>query len=137
LARSSSIDSTRLVLPSRIARTSRLSCSSSRLTLSGRSAESMTPLTKRRYDRHQRLGVVHDEDALDVQLHAGGLLAVPQVDRRLGRDVQQLRVLGGAFHAVVRPGQRVLVVVADLLVELLVLLGVMSFLAGSTARWPG
>ena len=48
LARSSSIDSTRLVLPSRIALTSRLSCSSSRLTLSGRSAESITPLTKRR-----------------------------------------------------------------------------------------
>ena len=37
-----------LGLPSRIALTSRLSCSSSRLTLSGRSALSMTPLTKRR-----------------------------------------------------------------------------------------
>ncbi|MCY1533443.1 hypothetical protein D9M68_687680 [compost metagenome] len=42
--------STRRVLPSRIAFTSRLSCSSSRLTLSGRSAESTTPLTQRRYE---------------------------------------------------------------------------------------
>ena len=73
--------------------------------------------------RQQRLGLVHDEDALDVQLDAGGLLAVPQVERRVRRDVQQLDVLGGAFHPVVRPGQRRLVVVADLLVELLVLLG--------------
>ena len=47
-ARLSSIDSTRLVEPSRIALTSRLSWSSSRETLSGRSLESITPLTKRR-----------------------------------------------------------------------------------------
>ena len=32
-----------------MALTSRLSCSNSRLTFSGRSAESITPLTKRRY----------------------------------------------------------------------------------------
>jgi len=49
-ARSSSIDSTRLVEPSRMAFTSRLSCSSSRDTLSGRSELSITPFTKRRYE---------------------------------------------------------------------------------------
>ena len=47
-ASDSSMLSTRLVEPSRMERTSRLSCSSSRLTFSGRSAESTTPLTKRR-----------------------------------------------------------------------------------------
>ncbi len=38
-------------------------------------------------------------------------------------DVEQLRVLGAALHAVVAPGERRLVVVADGLVELFVLLG--------------
>src|SRR5450830_841345 len=49
LANSSSRLSTRLVEPSRIALTSRDSCRISRETFSGRSAESITPLTKRRY----------------------------------------------------------------------------------------
>ncbi len=71
--------------------------------------------------RHQGLGVVHDEDALDVQLHAAALVAVPQVERRLGRDVEQLRVLGATFDAVVRVGQRRIAVEGDLLVEVLVL----------------
>jgi hypothetical protein len=70
---------------------------------------------------HQRLGVVHDEDALHIQLDAGVLVALVQVERGLGGDVQQLRVLGIAFDAVVAPGQRSSVV-ADGLVELLVLL---------------
>ena len=70
----------------------------------------------------QCLGVVHDEDALDVELDAGLLVAIPQVHRRLGRDVEQLGVFGAAFDAVVRPGQRGLEVVADGFVELGVLL---------------
>ena len=61
--------------------------------------------------RHQLLGVVHDEDALDVQLDAGALLAVPQVERRARRHVQQLRVFAAALDAVVRVGQRSLEVV--------------------------
>jgi hypothetical protein len=56
--------------------------------------------------RQQGLGVVHDEDALDVELDAGLLVAVPQVHRRLAGEVEQLGVLGAAFDAVVRPGQR-------------------------------
>jgi hypothetical protein len=63
--------------------------------------------------RHERLGLVHDEHALDVELDARLLVAVPQVVRRLGRDVEQLRVFGAAFHAVVAPGQRGSAVVAD------------------------
>ena len=53
--------------------------------------------------RQQRLGVVHDEDALDVQLDAGLFVAVPQVKRRFGRNVEQLGVFGVALDAVVRP----------------------------------
>ena len=67
------------------------------------------------------LGIVHDEDALDVQLDAAALVAVPHVERRLGRDVQQLRVFAAAFDAVVRVRERRLEVVRHMLVELVVL----------------
>ena len=77
-------------------------------------------LDEAQVDRHQRLGVVHDEHALDVELHATALVAVPHVLRRLGRHVKQLGVLAAAFDPVVGVGQRCLLVVADLLVELLV-----------------
>ena len=56
--------------------------------------------------RHQLLGVVHDEDALHVELDAAAMIAVPQVERRVLRDVQQLRVFAAAFDAVVRPRER-------------------------------
>jgi hypothetical protein len=84
--------------------------------------------------RQQGLGIVHDEDALDVQLDAGLLVAVPQVHRRLAGDVEQLGVLGAAFDAVVRPGQRRLEVVADGLVELGVLLFADVFLGTGPQR---
>ena len=70
----------------------------------------------------QLLGVVHDEHALHVQLQPAAMLAVPQVERRMLRHVQQLRVLAAALDAVVRPRERVVVVVRDVLIELLVLL---------------
>jgi hypothetical protein len=73
--------------------------------------------------RQQLLRVVHDEDALHVELDARLLVAVPQIEGRLGRDVEQLRVLAATFHPVVRVGQRCRRVVAQGLVELLVLLG--------------
>jgi hypothetical protein len=78
-------------------------------------------LDEAQVSRHQRLRVVHDEDALDVQLHARALVAVVEVERRLGRDVEQLRVLAAALDLVVGVGQRRVAVVAHLLVELLVL----------------
>ncbi|KAG1061713.1 hypothetical protein G6F40_017991 [Rhizopus arrhizus] len=49
-------------------------------------------------------------------------VAVPHVHRGMLGHVQQLRVFAAAFHAVVRPGQRVVVVVRHRLVELAVLL---------------
>ena len=69
----------------------------------------------------QSFGVVHDEDALHIQLHTGRLLAVVQIHRRLAGDVQQLGVFGAAFHAVVRVGQGCFEVVANLFVEIVVL----------------
>ena len=73
-------------------------------------------------ERHQLLGVVHDEDALHVELHAVAGSALEHVERGAGRDVEQLRVFLLAFDAGMRPGQRVLEIVGDVLVELLVLL---------------
>ena len=49
-------------------------------------------------------------------------VAVPQVERRVRRDVEQLRVFLPPLDARVRPRQRIVEVVADVLVELLVLL---------------
>ena len=71
--------------------------------------------------RQQLLGVVHDEHAPHVELDAGFLRAVPQVLRGVLRDVEQLRVFGVAFHAVVAPGQRRLPVVRQVFVEVFVL----------------
>ena len=72
--------------------------------------------------RHQLLGIVHDEHAAHVELDAVARVAVPQVERRAAGDVQQLRVFLLAFDARMRPGQRVVEIVADVLVEFLVLL---------------
>ena len=71
--------------------------------------------------RHELLGVVHDEDALHVQLQAVLVIAVPHVPWRLRRDVQQAGVLLFPFHTVVAPGQRIGEVVGDVLVKLVVL----------------
>ena len=72
--------------------------------------------------RHQLLGVVHDEHAPHVELDAVPVLAVPQVERRARRDVEQLRVFLAAFDLVVGVGERRFEVVRDVLVELVVLL---------------
>ena len=72
--------------------------------------------------RQQLFGVVHDEHALHIQLDAAARIAVPQVEGRVLGQVEQLGVFAAAFHAVVRPGQRVVEIVRDGLVELAVLL---------------
>src|SRR3546814_19998574 len=61
----------------------------------------------------QLLGRVHDEDALDVQLQALALLAPAhhQVERRLGRQVQQGGEALAALDAGVGPGRGVVEVV--------------------------
>ncbi len=72
--------------------------------------------------RHQFLGVVHDEDPLDVELDAVAPLTVPQVEGGAGGDVEQQGVLQLALYPAVDPGQRRLDVVAKVLIETLVLL---------------
>ena len=67
------------------------------------------------------LGVVHDEDALHVELEAARPLAVPQVEGRPLGNVQQAGVFQLALHPVVAPSGGILEVVGDVLVELLVL----------------
>ena len=73
--------------------------------------------------RQQCLCIVHDKDAADVELQAAFAVALVQVKRCFGRDVEQLGVFGVAFYLVVAPCQRVAVVVRDLLVKGFVLLG--------------
>ena len=81
--------------------------------------------------RHKLLGVVHDEHTLDIQLQAVFMIAVPHIPRRLRRDIQQAGVLLLTFHAVVAPGQRVAVVVSDMLIKLFVFVVVnFGFAAG-------
>ncbi len=70
--------------------------------------------------RHQLARVFHDEHALDVQLDACLGIAVPQVERRVRRHVQQRGVVLAAFDLDVGPGHRVFVIVADVFVERLV-----------------
>ena len=67
------------------------------------------------------LRVIHDEHALHEQSHAA-LLLVDQVLRRLLGDEQQARQLVRALDFEVRPRQRVIPVMARVLVELDVLL---------------
>ena len=72
--------------------------------------------------RQQVLGVVHDEHAPDVELEPAAVVAVPEVERRVRRDVEKLRVLLPALDPVVGPGERRVEVVGDVAVERLVLL---------------
>ena len=78
-----------------------------------------------------------DEDAAHVELDAVALLAVPQVERRVGGHVQQLGVFLLAFHLGVRQASGVSKSCADVLVERLVLLRLISFLGAPTGRKPG
>ena len=70
---------------------------------------------------HQGFCVVHDEHAFHIQFDTGFFVAVPQIERRFARHIQQLCVFSAAFHAVVAPGQRVFKIVADGFVKLGVL----------------
>ena len=78
------------------------------------------PRTKRRYCGQQLLGVVHDEDALDVELDAGLVVGLVEVERGLGGDEEEGGVFERAFGAGVEPEERVFRVAGDGLVELLV-----------------
>ena len=106
----------------RIASTSRDCCRISRDTLSGRSFESIDPAHEAQVRRHQLLGIVHDEHAADVELDAAPVLAIPEIERRALRHEEQLREFLTAFDSGVHVRERRLEVVADVLVELVVLL---------------
>ena len=71
---------------------------------------------------HQLAAVVHDEHALDVELQAAAAVALEQVVRGAGRDEEQGLVLEGALRLHVDDLERVGPVVADVPVELVVLL---------------
>ncbi len=71
--------------------------------------------------RHQLLGVVHDEHPLHIELDAMTGVAVPQIEGRVLRDVEQVGVFVPALDTRVGPRQRVLEVVRDVLVKTLVL----------------
>ena len=71
--------------------------------------------------RHKLLSVIHDENALYVQLQAVFMVAIPHIPWRLRRDIQQAGVLLLAFNAVVAPGQRIAVVMGNMLIKLVVL----------------
>ena len=79
-------------------------------------------LDEAQVQRQKLLGVVHDEDALHVELEAARLVAIPQIERRVRGHVQQACVVALALDAVVAPGERIGAVVRDVLVELAVLL---------------
>ena len=70
----------------------------------------------------ERLAVVHDEHALDVELHAALGVAHEQVHRRVARQEQQRLVLERALGGQPDGLQRLAPVVADVPVELGVLL---------------
>ena len=71
---------------------------------------------------HELLVVVGNEDALDVELDAGFVVDIVEVEGGLFGDVEEGRVLEGAFRLGVDVHEGLIAVVADLLVELLVVL---------------
>ena len=69
----------------------------------------------------QMFGVVHDEYAPHVKLHAVLGFAVKQVEWRLARQVQEFGVFVAAFDARMCPRERLFPIVRDVFVEFLVL----------------
>ena len=70
--------------------------------------------------REQLLGVIHDEDALDVELDAALVVRLVEVHGGLGRNVEEGGVFERAFGAGMEPEERVFPVAGDGLVELFV-----------------
>jgi len=70
--------------------------------------------------RKELLRVVHDEDALDVELDACLVVVLVEIERGLDGDVEEGGVLKGAFGAGVEPEEWFLPIVRDGLIELLV-----------------
>ena len=80
------------------------------------------PLDETQVLGHQLFAVVHDEHALDVELDAGAAFAHEQVERCRGRDEEQGLVLEGALGLHRDDLERLVPRVADVPVEVRVLL---------------
>ena len=83
--------------------------------------------------RQKLLRVVHDEDALYVELYAALVLGLVEIERSLGGDVEQRGVFQGAFGLGVEPEQRIFPIAGDGLVQFLVVL-VLEFAFGRRQR---
>ena len=51
-------------------------------------------------ERHQLFGIVHDEDAADIELDTVSCVAIPKIKRRTRRHIEQL----GVFLLTFNPG---------------------------------
>ena len=88
--------------------------------MSGRSSRVDDAADEAQVLRQQLLGIVHDEDALDVELDAALVVGLVEIERSLGGNVEEGGVLERAFGAGVEPEERIFPVAGDGLVELLV-----------------
>ena len=86
--------------------------------------------------RQKLLGVVHDEDALDVELYAALVFGLVEIERSLGGNVEERGVLQAAFGPGVEPEERIFPVAGDGLVQLLVVL-VLEFALGPAPQRAG
>ena len=66
------------------------------------------------------LGIVHDENAFHIQLHATLGIAVEHIERRFRGQIQKLGVFVLAFDLRVRPGQRLFPIVRNVFIKFLV-----------------
>ena len=70
--------------------------------------------------RQKLLGVVHDEDALHVELDAGLVVGLVEIERSLRGDVEERGVLKASFGFGVEPEERIFPIAGDGFVEFLV-----------------
>ena len=70
----------------------------------------------------QLLGVVHDEDPLNVELKTMPALTVIEIERSLCRNVKQLNVFGTSLNAVMGVGQGIVKAMGKAFIKLFVLL---------------
>ena len=68
------------------------------------------------------LGIIHDEDALHIELEAARFFPLIKVKRRFGRNVNQACIVQLALYPVMAPFQRVLKIMGCVLVKSLVLI---------------
>ena len=86
--------------------------------------------------RQKLLGVVHDEDALHIELHARLVFRLVEIERRLRRHIEERGVLQAPFGLGVEPEQRIFPIAGDRFVELLVVL-VFEFALGAAPQRAG